>query len=861
MNCSASTADVVMSAHPEMVRPTIPRSGRRRRSVRCKRGSVRHIVPTVEEILDEAKQYTRGWFAKRHEDKEGDLLEKKIQPLNQIPASFKKFVKGPIRIFGKKSSDASEHIVELLSQIKSDMYFCSGKPNYGDSMREQGNAMTILANVFTNADRTEKEFANNAARLIESFCRSCAKNSEILEKLHDARAAFAHKYQSCRVEYEEALAGAVKKREKKKGWFGKNSANSTEFKHPPEKDENVVAAHTEMRAAEKKLGVVTQVLKDKLAEQWIEREKLLVFTLRKLAEAETQRCRATIEACDKAVATLSTDGCIEHFYNPGRYGAFANGTSNAAAKKLPTLVTKVRKQESFAMSKSMVKKLRVPTPKVQFDQHVEQLIAMGFPKRFSQRALKESKGDMEAAVTLLLANKKVGKMFGITSGRNSSADMSTSSVSIGVSRPRKISPLPPPPPPVRSRARTASSGQGACGSSAAAVVEVDPSALASEAASKVLRKRFASDSDGTSAKLMRRLSELTKGKRRGSTYTKVRDALVEEFGKDAFAANKTQVQEYLRTGGKGAPPSVPASSSASKEASKTEDDDNNAAVTCVSIDSKRLGVILRSDGIVLWRRASSRPLKNVQRGDRFVRIGETDISEGTNVRDVIAAHSERPIQIHVKGTDEAVGADPCPGVAPLVVESVAYIKAHGMKVDGIFRKNGNLGTCTELRKAFLVAGAGQSEAMPDLESALEPDEGNVRTVASLMKMYFRLAENPLIPEHAYETVVACGSDAEALQKVLNDRALIPPANYETMASLMPFLRDVTGHSDDNRMTAKALSICWAQSLMRTPVDENADASEVMMKIAMDTAKCNAVVEALIENADTIFETRLAFDWV
>ena len=114
---------------------------------------------------------------------------------------------------------------------------------------------------------------------------------------------------------------------------------------------------------------------------------------------------------------------------------------------------------------------------------------------------------------------------------------------------------------------------------------------------------------------------------------------------------------------------------------------------------------------------------------------------------------------------------------------------------------------------------------------------------------------------AAASVVACASDAEALKKVLNDSEILPPENYEILAVLVPFLLQVTRHAEINRMTAKALSICWSQSLMRTPVDDESDPQEAMLKIAMDTAKCNAVVETMIANAAEIFDARPSFSWV
>ena len=97
--------------------------------------------------------------------------------------------------------------------------------------------------------------------------------------------------------------------------------------------------------------------------------------------------------------------------------------------------------------------------------------------------------------------------------------------------------------------------------------------------------------------LFQYLKELTsssrKGGRRCSTYAKVKDALIEKFGESVFKADKSQVQEYLRTGGKGPAPSLPPTK---------EEEEEVESYTIETSDSKRIGLICRADGRVMWKR-------------------------------------------------------------------------------------------------------------------------------------------------------------------------------------------------------------------------------------------------------------------
>ena len=350
--------------------------------------------------------------------------------------------------------------------------------------------------------------------------------------------------------------------------------------------------------------------------------------------------------------------------------------------------------------------------------------------------------------------------------------------------------------------------------------------------------------------LFQYLKELTsssrsrKGGRRCSTYSKVKDALIEKFGESTFKADKTQVQEYLRTGGKGPAPSLP----------PTKEEEEVESYVVETTDSKRIGLICRADGRVMWKRDKDSNLPKLS--DRLLSINKIKYQgqEGQICEDV-----DTPISLRFSKTSSSSSSCTLPFV---LVECVAYIRSHGMKVDGIFRKNGNLGQASALRDAFLNYESGKSKTSPDLELMLGmSNDGHVRTVASLLKMYFRELKDPLFPFNSYDDLIKCGPDKLAIKALVSDRDKVPQKNYDILASLMYFLQSVSKHSGVNKMTPNALSICWSQSLMRTPTSGSGDPTEILMAFAKDAGTCNSIVEVMIENVSDIFEERLLYSWL
>ena len=61
------------------------------------------------------------------------------------------------------------------------------------------------------------------------------------------------------------------------------------------------------------------------------------------------------------------------------------------------------------------------------------------------------------------------------------------------------------------------------------------------------------------------------------------------------------------------------------------------------------------------------------------------------------------------------------------------------------------------------------------------------------------------------------------------------------------------------MTAGALSICWAQSLMRAP--DSGDEMAMMLVVATDAAACSALTKTLISSSVDFFGDGSEYHWL
>ena len=471
----------------------------------------------------------------------------------------------------------------------------------------------------------------------------------------------------------------------------------------PEDDVEVVQALKKMKYAMQRLRIANSVLKNRFADFWTQREELMASTLRRYVLMEKKRLESMLSACNQCLEQIPTDGVIdEHYRSKTGDVTFVKTASLDGKSRLPTPKPKRREDVTVLSSSTQgsIDKGRVPTPAHQLEKKIQTLVEMGFTRNSSGKALREAKGDTSQAVALLLAGNKAMKMM---TGRKrtstspvkrravSSASSTTTTTTTTTTEseiPSKSMPSPP--------KRTVRPVIGKSDAKEIAHQAMIAARKRKERSKRDLLSHNDEDENNDGFKnqaLFQFLKQLTspqgtKGGRRCSTYSKVKGALIDEFGESAFKEDKIKVQEYLRTGGKGPAPSLPPDSSVS---TKTSSGENYVVETS---KNTRIGLICRSDGTVMWKRNADSSLPRLY--DRLVSINDDKIKyEGQEGE--VCADLDTPIALKFSKRSSSFSCS----LPFVLVECVAYIRTHGMAVDGIFRKNGNLGQCSALRDAFV----------------------------------------------------------------------------------------------------------------------------------------------------------------
>jgi len=162
----------------------------------------------------------------------------------------------------------------------------------------------------------------------------------------------------------------------------------------------------------------------------------------------------------------------------------------------------------------------------------------------------------------------------------------------------------------------------------------------------------------------------------------------------------------------------------------------------------------------------------------------------------------------------------------IVVSAISYINLYGLKVEGIFRVNG------DLKLAETILERSKSGCIIDLDSELgsSPNEVNCRTVASLLKMYFRNSPEPLFPYPIYKSVLRYCRNATKLKQVID--SAMSKESHHALCAILRLCERVSKFANVNMMHPNALSICWGASLIKAPPASGDQADSMMFAAAM-----------------------------
>jgi len=173
----------------------------------------------------------------------------------------------------------------------------------------------------------------------------------------------------------------------------------------------------------------------------------------------------------------------------------------------------------------------------------------------------------------------------------------------------------------------------------------------------------------------------------------------------------------------------------------------------------------------------------------------------------------------------------CPTVA---FHCVQYLR-NMITLEGIFRVSGTWNEVNLLRANF--------------EEGIIPDLGridNPHSVASLLDLYLRQLPDSLLTARLYDQFVQVGGKPEperleAIPPLLNQ---LPEAHLHLLKYILRFFRDISRHSDENKMNAKNLSIIFGPILL--------GGEDALSLLAIAKLKTQAVlIETMINYCDQL----------
>ncbi|XP_041337599.1 SH3 domain-binding protein 1 [Pyrgilauda ruficollis] len=178
---------------------------------------------------------------------------------------------------------------------------------------------------------------------------------------------------------------------------------------------------------------------------------------------------------------------------------------------------------------------------------------------------------------------------------------------------------------------------------------------------------------------------------------------------------------------------------------------------------------------------------------------------------------------------------------------VMMLLASGMKEEGLFRLAAGASVLRKL-KSSLASGS----------NALEEFYSDPHAVAGALKSYLRELPQPLMTFELYDEWVKVASlkDTDSrLQSLRDTCSRLPQDSYNNLRYLIKFLAKLAEHQEVNKMTPSNIAIVLGPNLLWS---QQSTGDPMQLDLA-SVSSIQAVVEALIQNVDTLFPGEVDFN--
>ncbi|NXK49051.1 3BP1 protein, partial [Chauna torquata] len=207
----------------------------------------------------------------------------------------------------------------------------------------------------------------------------------------------------------------------------------------------------------------------------------------------------------------------------------------------------------------------------------------------------------------------------------------------------------------------------------------------------------------------------------------------------------------------------------------------------------------------------------------------------------VAGYYGVPLETHLKslGREIALPIEAC----------VMMLLASGMREEGLFRLAAGASVLRKL-KSSLASGS----------NALEEFYSDPHAVAGALKSYLRELPQPLMTFELYDEWVKVASlkDIDSRVQSLRDTcSRLPQDSYNNLRYLIKFLAKLAEHQEVNKMTPSNIAIVLGPNLLWS--QQNTGDPMQLDLASVSSIQVVGIVEALIQNADTLFPGEVDFN--